>query len=658
MTVNFMPQQPIRPTASSGSVAPVNKVNPDISGVNFARIANKADDTYDPEMAKYAAAVDLARQKFSGKEDGNEKLFRQTIDDIYKNELNGTLNPDTDIRGNNAFTLAIRGLNEGYDDLLGVAGNMIDKPWDFVAGGIADNLMGKKTGDRVRNLMDGRDVGTALDIGADIALAATPFGMPALAAKSLVRQSDNIDEMVKGYDNVTLEDLTGAQRAARGGEAALNTALSMLPGVGRAGKVVKGATKKSMEESAERFGKKAAEIEGAKKTLTRDAFLEDRRLPLQEALDAATADVAEKKAASDAIKQAMSENGFSQELLDAGTAFRNAARERNAAQDALRDFNAKAQNPQFLADDYQAELKVLQDAIDENAKLQAQATKLANGSYLGRMMHNEAQAGRNLAASIRNIPSDIGRNAEISKELGKNLGIQNVDKLPRSNRGIRKLMREHPERFDIEVPRGSSIDDVISRGKQRQLAGTYGNIIREDLGRTNVGGALKRGMKNIGQSANPANYSPTVLEEDTLKAINKLKANEAIKGTSEERLKDIGKMVVSSLSGVGALGLQGGLAGMATGDYNNLQQGVLATFNDIERRPWRFLPGLFPVGAKQASMRMNPNLRGNLGSAMPFNAARASALGDYITTQTEPDTSKASNEEEIIRRLAALKAGE
>lgn len=624
-------------------------VNPNISGVNFGKIADQANQTYDPEMAKYYAAVDLARQEFSGNEEVNEKMFRKEIDRIYKDKLQGTLNPDTDIRGNNVMSQAIRGLNEGYDDLLSIAGNAIDKPWDVIAGGIADATGQHKAADKLRNLMDGRDVGTALDIGADIALMANPMTMPIGVAKALIQQSDNIDEAIKGRDNVTLEDLTGTQRAARGGEAALNTALAALPGVGKAGKVLKAAkadevatSLKGAKETAKTLGEKASKASDdvTKAKAEYESNLADLAKQQEEAAS---------KVKSEAI----------QRMAGRDAKFLNEAKQ--AKVDVDNSIDALAMDDAAILGNEMASAREIAEAAEKARTNANEIDKLANSSYPIRVAKIANDQSRAMRDAIKNIPARRRELAEVEEKLPglHNFnpdGLDPITKLPRTRRGMRKLMNEDEgyKRFGIS---DKAIKDM-SASRKRQLADQTAAAVRQKYGRTPLTGALKDAMNQIGDATKAENFSNGLYEEEFAKMLDKLKANEKIKGTPTEKLKNLRNMVASSLSGVGALGVQGGLAGMSTGDYDNFQQGVMATFNDIEQHPWKFLPGLFPIGAKRASMRMTPGLKGDLGSSIPFNAARGAALGNYITSQTEPDTSKATNEEEILKRLAALKAGE
>lgn len=641
------PQTPVG-NGVQGDASLKTIVNPNISNVNFGRIADQANQTYDPEMAKYYAAVDLARQKFSGNEEANEKMFRKEIDRIYKDELQGTLNPDTDIRGNNVMSQAIRGLNEGYDDLLSIAGNAIDKPWDVIAGGIADATGQHKAADKLRNLMDGRDVGTALDIGADIALMANPMTMPIGVAKALIQQSDNIDEAIKGRDNVTLEDLTGAQRAARGGEAALNTALATLPGVGKSGKVLKAAKADEVAKS----------VDDAKELVK----------PLEKAVDTAKTNAKDSKDAY--MSELLDDQAKHQTKINRLMGRPISGENIKDTEKMLDETNSKIgslKNGEIVGDSdvakiaqsddtaYSDATRILKDQNDLVKKLENRAEQ----PYIMRALsvaNDQSHAMRN---AVKNIP-------EVRKEITKaqkNLpaefnveGLDDISRLPRTRFGMRKLMNEEGgyKRFGIDDETAKKMTD----GEKRQFADQTAALIREQIGRTPTIGALRNAMNQIGDATRAENFSENLLKETQKDLLKKLADDKKIKGTPTEKLKNLRNMVASSLSGVGALGVQGGLAGMSTGDYDNFQQGVLATFNDLEQHPWKFLPGLFPIGAKRASMRMTPGLKGNLGSSIPFNAARGAALGNYITSQTEPDTSKATNEEEILKRLAALKAGE
>ena len=569
------------------------KVNPDISGVNKNLLGTKANDTADPNGTKYALAVDLARQKLSTEDEVTDRLFRNTVDDLYK-ELGGEGDPDTVIRGNNALTKAIRGLDEGYDDFLTFTGNMIDKPWDFVAGGIADQVGGKEAGDKLRNLMNGRDIGVATDIGVDLALGATPFGMPLLAAKSLIQNSDDINEAITGKDNITQESLTDTQRAARGGEAALNTALTMIPGAGRAGKVLKGAKKSNIDDAIEALTKEKSEAE---KVFPTDAF--------------------KKLAKGDSDPEA--------EVWD------------KLIQNAEEAETKRLKVPLGERETLDNTIKAADEKI---GKLKAMDGK----NYLQRILANEAEGGRNIAQAVKNIPSDFRNLRDYENYVTR---LSGLEKLPRTQRGVLKQMKDNPKAFGIEGEVGKD---------QRALAARLANQTREELGRTRLTGAVKRAMQNIENEANPAFRNPMMLQKEREKALEEI-AKAKDKNVFGEKFKETSKNGGKMLLGLNGMALQSALAGMASGYYDNLQQGVLSTFENFEQRPFQYMPALMPVGTKRFSMRMNPGLTGKYNSAVPFYAARTAAVGDLIEDQTL-DTSRASNEEEMLRRLAALKVGE
>lgn len=690
------PQAPV-----GNSAAPTNVVNPNIDNVNYNRIATQANDISDPEMAemaKYYAAVDLARQKFSGDEKANEKMFRQEIDRIYKDKLQGTLNPDTDIRGNNAFSLAIRGLNEGYDDLLTAAGGLVDNSWDTVAGGIADATGQHKAAEKLRTLMDDRDVGTAIDIGADIGLSVLPFGMPAVVAKNLIQQSDNFDEALKGRDNVTLEKLTDTQRGARLGEGLLTTALAAVPGAGRAGKLIKGTSNDAAKEvvknadeavkaAQKQIGKSDKSINNLTKKLdaTKDPqkdledLLAERKVlsdayrnvdEMQRAANAAKngqhpqpylADQ-ELKQAQRELDSALQSSQFNN-LQEADAAIRKASENRNALgsrralQKALDKANESKGEAETLFKDSKSELE--------------RAKNFAGKTRLGRMIEQELLGWQAMRDAVKAIPKDYNASKQIVDETTKALKLEGIDKLPRTNRGVAKLIKEHPEKFGIKapekkVPKGAdaekwlvdNLDKVVAPRRQQQMAAMYANQIRDNIGRTNLQGTLRRAMDNIGAASRPESFSPKLFDETQEQMLKQLAENKKVRNTAKGKVADTLKAGGNSLVGLGTLGVQGALGGMATGDYDNFQQGIDATFRDILNNRWKFMAGLYPIGAKRASMRINPGIRGKTGSAVPFNAARGAGLGNYITSQTEPDTSKATSEEEILRRLAALKAGE
>lgn len=219
-----------------------NKVAASSDSIKNA-VKDKDDET------KYRAAAMMAQNNLTGRDDVDDKVMKEEIDKIYSEMTGGK--SGREMRGENLFTDTIGGLNDLINGATLTVGNGLDAVWDWGAGGIAD-MFG--AGDIVRNAFDGEDVQGIVDIGADLGLMALgPVGWGAMVGKNVIQNSDNLTEFFSGRDNVTLEELEGDERLGKGGEAALGIGLSMLPGAGKVGNLVRkggGKVGKSVADDA------------------------------------------------------------------------------------------------------------------------------------------------------------------------------------------------------------------------------------------------------------------------------------------------------------------------------------------------------------------------------------------------------------------------
>lgn len=200
-------------------------------GYNFQKLADKANETGNPNGYKYQMAVNIARDNLKDDKDVDDEKFKTEIDKAYKDL--GASNSGRDMRGENAFTDAVNGMQDFIDDVTTAGGKGIDWLWDNTAGNLA-GVVDKDFGQDVKNLVN-EDSGKMIADGLiDAGLSAVPVvGIPAVLAKSVVQNADDIGEALSGRDSITGEKMELPQQLAKGGAAALNIGLSALPGIGK-----------------------------------------------------------------------------------------------------------------------------------------------------------------------------------------------------------------------------------------------------------------------------------------------------------------------------------------------------------------------------------------------------------------------------------------
>lgn len=201
---------------------------------------------------KYQVAVSQARTELG--DGASDKDLRLRTDEIYENDLGGETKA-SDLRGENIFTQAIRGLDEGWTDLTNTIGGGLD--WAY------DNTIGGLTG--TQDAFSGEDIGGVIDVGTDIGLGALSFvpgvnlvAAPLLVGKNVIQESDNIYEAFTGRDATTLQKLSDGQRLSKGIGSALNVGLGSVPVIGKAVKPLTALVKGGAKATAKGATKEAA----------------------------------------------------------------------------------------------------------------------------------------------------------------------------------------------------------------------------------------------------------------------------------------------------------------------------------------------------------------------------------------------------------------
>lgn len=213
---------------------------------DYETAIQQAEETDNPDGYKYQVAVDLAKQRAG--EGVDDSQMRDLVDAEF-----AKLNPTTSgasMRGeDDVMSRFMGGARQMIDDLTSAGGDAVEFISDDLLGGffggvadVAGALTGNEGwGDAARETWDGVvDDGGLIDpdmvssILIDLGLSAIPgVGVPLMAGKSLIQQSDNIREALEGRDSISRESLNEGERAAKGGSAALDTVLSVIPGLGR-----------------------------------------------------------------------------------------------------------------------------------------------------------------------------------------------------------------------------------------------------------------------------------------------------------------------------------------------------------------------------------------------------------------------------------------
>lgn len=246
-------QQPV----DTSSVSTRSRGDRGSEDFDYESAARTADGTDNPDGHKYQVAVERARQ-IAG-DDVSESQMRDLVDAEFA-KMNPTVTGEQ-MRGEDNFgARAVGSINDAIDFVTGLAGDGIDFLWDGVAGNVAglvgdgaglltgNDDWGQQANEFVSGLVgdDGNGGPTILDtdmlgdVALDLAISAIPgAGVPLMVGKSLLQNSNNIREAVDGRDSISGEKLDPGQIATKLLATGADTALSALPGIGRARNLTK-----------------------------------------------------------------------------------------------------------------------------------------------------------------------------------------------------------------------------------------------------------------------------------------------------------------------------------------------------------------------------------------------------------------------------------
>lgn len=238
---------------------------------------NSFDDVYnyDRDKAAYQIAAQIA-SAYDEDEEGNDLKdpvnMKNLIDRIYVNNMNEGVDTYLDpaaLRGEydpaNSFNMVIGGMKYGLDKFNEGIGRGIDWLGDTIPGGFIEATQGKEAADAWRNASDGTELAWIPSIAEDIGLSLIPgVGIPLVAGKTAIEESDNLYNGLYGVDPITLEDISPDDRAMDLGSAALNIGLSTIPGFG--------AAAKGMAKAGKVAGKELEKIGNVDKVLENSAL--------------------------------------------------------------------------------------------------------------------------------------------------------------------------------------------------------------------------------------------------------------------------------------------------------------------------------------------------------------------------------------------------
>ena len=219
----------------------------DISGYEDAIKA--AEESDDPDAYKYKLAVEIVDSQIGNEQTLGDDEYRKAIDatfDKMKPTISGAEMRD---EANDPVSGAVRGMRGVIDDVNQGVGTGLDWLWDNSVGNLA-GLVGGGIGalfggdfedsfeDVKGNVSDWvtPETGAMIsDMVMDLGLAAIPgVGIPLSVAKNAIQNSENIWEGIAGVDDITGEKLDFGQQIAKLATGLGGTALSAIPGIGKA----------------------------------------------------------------------------------------------------------------------------------------------------------------------------------------------------------------------------------------------------------------------------------------------------------------------------------------------------------------------------------------------------------------------------------------
>lgn len=219
-----------------------------------------AEETDDPDAYKYALAVRIVDNQIGNEQTLGDDEYRAAIDATF-DQMNPSVTGSSMRGEDDVLSGAVRTARSVIDDINETAGTGLDWLWDNTAGnlgglaGVAINGLSSTAGklfgsddefdpekafsggkQTVSDLVTPETGAIASDLLIDLGLSAIPgVGLGLAAGKNAIQQSENIYEALSGRDDITGEEIDVPQRAAKGLMGIGSTALSVVPGLGKAG---------------------------------------------------------------------------------------------------------------------------------------------------------------------------------------------------------------------------------------------------------------------------------------------------------------------------------------------------------------------------------------------------------------------------------------
>lgn len=587
----------------------------------------------DTDEAKYAAAVEQARNSFGG-ENASRGAFKDAIDRYFAE--NGGSKTGREMRGENAWTDFIQGINDVNRGINTGIGTGMDFVFDNTVGNLAGLFGGEEAGKDVKNWFSGEDLALIPDIASDVLLTASGWGIPLVVTKEAARNADDFYGAFTGRDAVTREALTPEQRAARGTLATLGTGLSILPGVGKARSIAKMASGKEAKNSLDAAKKSFDEALSTVEEKTGRGSLKADKLEGADELEEL------KKIVNDPSKSAKEVYRAQQRIprLEKYIA-QNAAPDKTAS--VMADVGNALKNK--ITQPYEQAVKRAQDFAD-----------MSTAGRVGQLFKDDMTG---FAQALRDIPQTVKSSRDViagEKELKKL--FRSANKLNKPTKGGKKtedLAGARQASLELAAEEaGVSLDDVLKKAGIEDISNlvsdaspmvrafggrfktglpvsgpqvwrTVGDVLG-DIGARSNASLLKAQGYDQGLRGLEAWMKNTKYAELENTPGLKAKAQKALLGTPEQRLNPTGarQNFAATLGGQAASMPLIPLAFQAEygGDYiDNLNR----VAEDIRKNgAGRYIAATFPVGAgRMYATNAIPSATMRFGSYYPFGALRA-----------------------------------
>lgn len=485
------------------------------SDQDWAEFKKNIANSQDKYGTAYQTALTMAQMHGAGTEKELDEYGDQALKELFTND--GVLGSDYlsmgDIRRSrrNPMFQVLDAANEGIRGFNTGLGGVVDAIGDETIGNLVGLLGGQEAGQQFKDMASAEDIGGILSGAEDLGLWFVPGVGPALAAgKAAIENSDNLEKALTGVDPLTLQQLDAGQRATSGGAAAVDIALSSIPGLG--------AGKAAAKQASKIMGKDAAKLAnaGGDDILIKQAEELGVKIPKGGITDANRSEIwdkvlAEQKKGVEALEKTYKEATEAAEKAQSAIpkyasdpkfmeAARSSAEAKTAANASKRAFDEGVSNAAKLDTDFLYGMGKGSSQADEilgQKKLVDEALENNTGLFSGILDLIAPRVGTTAAAGGTSI-----REAEkIARDYMRRSGTQ----------GSRKIRGT-----DIEIPSGSA--NPVARGFQRMRGGTTEELNQE------AAEAMVKGKTKEAQTLK--DEAAKLLEKDAKK--NEAKANELL----------------------------------------------------------------------------------------------------------------------------------